>query len=295
MDEQKEKNRTLSLQEKDVLEAKIIAEDQKIKKDFETVKTELQLTKEAINFAENVMQDAKNNPQNYLSARDKIAENFANCYAGLKHSANILGEYVGRTYPEYDDWMQRIYGRMSQKKHTKTDTKDLDFDFEKNGNVIHIISNFRCPHIRSVAYKHFELMNEIRQTFDTCATNKWSKAGEENDINVVEGAANKCIHSCYMVFVHHYIDKRIYRRDTDNYLEKPLSDAIANFFISGGDEPKNVRRMSMAIVDDTNFTEVFLVPFDEFPKWIGEFQQTIYENQLPELEQMGLHLFDDYL
>lgn len=91
---------------------------------------------------------------------------------------------------------------------------------------------------------------------------------------------DKHLDKVYMIFVHHYNKKKqTFARDCDNYTEKPLSDLIADYFINGGDGPENVARTGICIADDSDSTEVFLVPHKNINKWHDEhpvFQFNLY-------------------
>lgn len=80
---------------------------------------------------------------------------------------------------------------------------------------------------------------------------------------------DKHMKECYMVFVHHH--KNNVCKDADNFEEKPLSDMIANLFIIGGDGNENVQRMSLTQKDVHDFTEIFLVPRNNFIEFWSEF------------------------
>ena len=79
---------------------------------------------------------------------------------------------------------------------------------------------------------------------------------------------DKHIKNAYMIFVHHYNAKNpMLVRDVDNYEEKPLSDIVSDFFVIGGDGPKNIQRCSFAKEDICDFTQVYLVPHENIVKW----------------------------
>ena len=61
-------------------------------------------------------------------------------------------------------------------------------------------------------------------------------------------------------------------RDIDNYYNKVLMDLTAREFVSGDDSPNNVQYLSFAIANNKAFTEIFVIPTSEFPRWIAENQ-----------------------
>ena len=276
----------------------------KTKKDFDAIENYIKDGVEAVQKVRDFYDENKNKEEFfYYPDWEKISGQLAAASSELILAGLLMESHVGRVNEIFDSDVVEIYRGFRTKTYTKVDLKDLEFDFEKIGNVIHITSNFRCPNVRSSAYDYGRMSTFIQQTFNNEATKKFGAT----EIKHKEGYAyleperpfNKQIGKCYMVFVHHYIDIPKYQRDVDNYLEKPLSDAIAYFFILGGDAPDVVRRMSLAVPDKKNFTEVYLVPQEEFPTWNTTFQHDVDEkirrDKMTELERASEDLFADWL
>lgn len=73
-----------------------------------------------------------------------------------------------------------------------------------------------------------------------------------------------------MVFLHYYDRKRpAFVRDVDNYLEKPLIDAVSYCLIIDGDNVNALPgKMSFVVPDDWFHTDIYLIPFERFPGWV---------------------------
>ena len=246
---------------------------EEIKKTFKLLKTDLNST---LDFIRDMESKLESYDEAALNQEIKIIGSlFADYSEVLRKNARRLEEYVSVTTDPAGLYQEVMSKAVGGKKKTKTDTNGLSFDAKVTAdNVVQIVSNHRCPHIRSCSYSYTEYAREVQSIF---YDNMKRIFGEEK---------LKIFESCYMIFVHHYIDKKIYRRDTDNYMEKPISDAVSHYFVFGGDNPERVKRVSMAIPDEKNFTEIYLVPVADFSTWICEFEKQKSKNNLNDFERI---------
>lgn len=178
-----------------------------------------------------------------------ISECFTTAAKNFDKVRAMASELGNHTHPMFQ-YQWRSFGK---KKPTDTDIAAVTYQIDRTEDGIHIISNYRCPNYRAADVEFYRYARDIKENFK-------SQAAQIPDIG--------SIGQCYMAFFHHYINKPLYARDVDNYYEKPLSDAIAETFVRGGDGPGNIRRISMALPDDKNYTEVYLIPFHKFLAWI---------------------------
>lgn len=133
---------------------------------------------------------------------------------------------------------------------------ELSFEVEEKDSYTVIRMNDALPNVRTIADSLAKYKRRLEDAFK-------SFLGERRVRKMKE---------VYMVFVHHYDASRTYcKRDADNYYEKALSDVIAETFLFGGDDSSgNVQRCSFTFADNRSFTEVHLIPYENFLAWLSE-------------------------
>lgn len=141
----------------------------------------------------------------------------------------------------------------SKKIETKQESGQY-WSIEKLQHWTRIVCDMRIPH-RTMDKKQYAL---YRMSIEDVMEEHFQK--------------DKHIKKCFMVFVHHHKSKQC--KDADNFEEKPLSDMISDYFIIGGDGYDNVQRMTLTKKDIYNFTEIYLVPYENFLRWYQWYEKT---------------------
>lgn len=75
--------------------------------------------------------------------------------------------------------------------------------------------------------------------------------------------------NCVIIFKHNYAKERTYReyRDHDNIELNAIVDLIA-LHVLIDDSPMKLKHFYCSKIDETDHTEVFIVPYSDFPKWL---------------------------
>ena len=137
---------------------------------------------------------------------------------------------------------------LTEKTFFKFYKGNIKFDIVENDRKwVHITCNVPMPNHR---FENTQVSAVIRREFR-----------EQIPENRTHGRV-------YMIFVHHYNIHGRYVSDLDNFDDKPLSDAITLRLLDGyEDTPSNVQWCRFSQKDETDYTEVWLIPYADFIDW----------------------------
>lgn len=143
---------------------------------------------------------------------------------------------------------------IDDKKRTSKTLYKASFTLSEE-NYIKLTTDHVPPNTRTIASSAVQYKFQIREQFEQQVHFK-----------------GKRLKKVFIIVLNHYNSSSKTVRDNDNYYNKVLMDLTAREFVSGDDSPNNVQYLSFAIANNKAFTEIYVIPNSDFPRWIAENQ-----------------------
>lgn len=181
---------------------------------------------------------------------NQVSEFTEECYQSLIE--NLL-----KTLRNTDKLVQSVPCNDWYTKDYDSEILPVDFYLTKEG-YIEMSTKSLLPHVRaSESYRNFfkkKFNDSFQKAYDNC----------KDTLPRVQ--------KVYMIFTHYYDNTTPLQlvRDCDNYDVKNISDCMARAFVLGSDGPINVRRISLSLKSNVDYTTVTLVPYDKLSTYLEE-------------------------